>query len=78
MIMVMIVGDEINFGDRTWVAGYDRGDSMIWDYGPPVRDYLVSIQGGIKFCNHVFKVWRLLIKNLIYLSTKKSSVKTLN
>ena len=49
MILVMIVRDERYFGDRTWVAGYDRGDSMIWDYGPPVRDYLVLIDGGLKF-----------------------------
>lgn len=49
MILVMIVRDERYFGDRTWVAGYDRGDSMIWDYGPPVRDYLVLIEGGLKF-----------------------------
>ena len=52
MIMVMILGDVMYYDDRTWVAGYDRGDSMIWNNEPPtpaVRDFLVSIEGGIKF-----------------------------
>ena len=38
---------------------------MIWDFMGrrplPVRDYVVSIEDGLKWSNHVSKVWRLLV-----------------
>ena len=46
---------------RPWA----RGDSVISDFTGrqpvPVRDYVVSIEGGPKLRNHVSKVWRLLV-----------------
>ena len=41
---------------------------MIWNFTDrrplPVRDYVVSIEGGPELLNHVSKVWRLFDRSV--------------